>query len=105
MGKVMKKKVFISLPITSRPEPTMEERIAEAKKEALIMANVFREEGYEPITPFDVTKDGMTEAQCIGACITALLECDCVYFCKGWETSRGCRIEHFIATEHNIVII
>ena len=101
----MKKKVFISLPITSRPEPTMEERIAEAKKEALIMANVFREEGYEPITPFDVTKDGMTEAQCIGACITALLECDCVYFCKYWFNSRGCRIEKYVSMEHNIVII
>ena len=99
------KKVFISLPITSRPEKSMEERIAEAKKEAWLMANVFREEGYEPITPFDVTKDGMTEAQCIGACITALLECDCVFFCLGWKNSRGCRIEHFIATEHNIVII
>ena len=104
MGKVMKK-VFISLPITSRPEPTLEERISEAKKEAWLMANVFRKEGYEPITPFDVTKDGMSEAQCIGACITALLECDCVYFCKGWETSRGCRIEHLVAVEHNIEII
>ena len=99
------KKVFISLPITSRSEKTLEERIAEAKKEAWLMANVFRKEGYEPITPFDVTTDGMSEAQCIGACITALLECDCVFFCLGWKNSRGCRIEHFIATEHNIEII
>ena len=99
------KKVFISLPITSRPEKTLEERIAEAKKEAWLMANVFKKEGYEVVTPFDVTTDGMSEAQCIGACITALLECDCVFFCLGWKNSRGCRIEHFIATEHNIVII
>ena len=101
----MKKKVFISLPITSRPEKSMEERIAEAKKEAWLMANVFRKEGYEPITPFDVTKDGMAEAQCIGACITALLECDYVYFCFNWEKSRGCRIEHLVAEEHGIEII
>ena len=99
------KKVFISLPITSRLEPTMEERIAEAKKKALIMANVFREEGYEPITPFDVTTEGMTEAQCIGACITALLECDYVYFCFNWEKSRGCRIEYLVVEEHGIEII
>ena len=99
------KKVFISLPITSRPEPILEERIAEAKKEAWLMANVFRKEGYDPITPFDVTKDGMTEAQCIGACITALLECDCVYFCKYWFNSRGCRIEKYVSMEHNIEII
>ena len=99
------KKVFISLPITSRPEKTLEERIAEAKKEAWLMANVFRKEGYEPITPFDVTTDGMSEPQCIGACITALLECDCVFFCLGWKNSRGCRIEKYVSMEHNIVII
>ena len=69
------------------------------------MADILKKEGYEPITPFDVTKDGISEAKCIGACITALLECDCVYFCKGWETSRGCRIEHLVAVEHNIEII
>ena len=99
------KRLFISLPITSRPEKSMEERIAEAKKEALLMANVFRKEGYEPITPFDVTTDGMSEAQCIGACITALLECDCVFFCLGWKNSRGCRIEKYVSMEHNIEII
>ena len=98
------KKVFISLPITSRPEPTMEERIAEAKKEAWLMANVFRKEGYEVVTPFDVTTDGMSEPQCIGACITALLECDCVFFCLGWKNSRGCRIEKYVSMEHNIEI-
>ena len=99
------KKVFISLPITSRPEPTMEERISEAKKEAWLMANVFEKEGSEVVAPFDVTTDGMTEAQCIGACITALLECDCVFFCLGWKNSRGCRIEKYVSMEHNIEII
>ena len=101
----MKKKVFISLPITSRPEPTMEERIYRAKNDAREMADIFKKEGYEPITPFDVTKDGMGEAQCIGACITALLECDCVCLCKNWEKSRGCRIEKYVSMEHNIEII
>ena len=101
----MNKKVFISLPITSLPNPNREERIAQSKKEARLMADVFRDKGYDPITPFDVTKNGMTEPQCIGACITALLECDYVYFCKGWETSRGCRIEHLVAEEHFIEII
>ena len=101
----MKKKVFISLPITSRPEKTLEEKIYRAKNDAREMADIFKKEGYEVVTPFDVTTDGMSEAQCIGACITALLECDYVYFCKGWETSRGCRIEHLVAVEHNIEII
>ena len=98
----MKKKVCISLPITSRPEATIEERVYKAKRDAREIADIFKKEGYEVVTPFDVTTDGMSEAQCIGACITALLECDCVYFCKGWETSRGCSIEHLVAVEHGI---
>ena len=65
------KKVFISLPITSRPEPTMEEKIYRAKNNAREKADIFKKEGYEVVTPFDATKDDMSEAQCIGACITA----------------------------------
>lgn len=100
------KKLFISLPITSRPEPAMEERIKKAKEIALFDKQMFEVGGgFEVVTPFDVTKDGMSEAQCIGACITALLECDSVFFCRGWEKSRGCRIEHLVAVEHNIEII
>ncbi len=29
--------------------------------------------------------------------ITALLTVNAAYFCKGWEASRGCNIEHSIA--------
>ena len=54
------KKVFISLPITSRSEKTLEERIYRAKNDAREKADIFKKEGYEVVTPFDVTKDGMT---------------------------------------------
>ena len=29
-------------------------------------------------------------------------ECDAVYFCKGWELARGCRIEHEAATSYGL---
>jgi hypothetical protein len=31
--------------------------------------------------------------------------CHVVYFCKGWETARGCRIEHAAAVAYGLGII
>ena len=31
--------------------------------------------------------------------------CHIVYFCKGWENARGCRIEHEAAVEYGLDII
>ena len=31
--------------------------------------------------------------------------CDTVYFCKGWENARGCRIEHQAAVAYGLEII
>ena len=31
--------------------------------------------------------------------------CNAVYFCKGWENARGCRIEHQAAKDYGIDII
>lgn len=31
--------------------------------------------------------------------------CHAAYFCKGWETTRGCRIEHEAAKAYGLTII
>lgn len=31
--------------------------------------------------------------------------CHAVYFCKGWEAARGCRIEHEAAKEYGLTIL
>lgn len=31
--------------------------------------------------------------------------CDVVYFCKGWENARGCKIEHEVAKTYGLEII
>ena len=31
--------------------------------------------------------------------------CHTVYFCKGWETARGCKIEHDAAVSYGLEII
>lgn len=36
--------------------------------------------------------------------IESMSKCDAVYFCKGWENARGCKIEHKIAEEYGLTI-
>lgn len=31
--------------------------------------------------------------------------CNAVYFCKGWENARGCRIEHEVACAYGLEVI
>ncbi len=31
--------------------------------------------------------------------------CDCVFFCKGWELARGCKLEHDAAVAYGLEII
>ncbi len=37
--------------------------------------------------------------------IKQLMDADCIYMLKGWNESRGARLEHFIASELDMVII
>ena len=31
--------------------------------------------------------------------------CHAVYFCEGWQTARGCKIEHEVAEKYGMEII
>ena len=37
--------------------------------------------------------------------LEVMAECNVVYFCKGWERARGCRIEHAAAVAYGLDII
>lgn len=37
--------------------------------------------------------------------LEAMSGCDAVYFCKGWEKTRGCKIEHDAAVAYGLQII
>ena len=37
--------------------------------------------------------------------IERMSEADAVYMCSGWESSRGCRIEHRVARDYGLTII
>lgn len=84
-------KIYISLPISGLDIHKVRE------KADLIKAKLSRE-GYTPVSPFDVYagKDPTYEDY-ICYDLLAMLGCDAIYFCKGWNLSCGCNIEHDVA--------
>ena len=91
-------KIYISLPITGYDLQECKS-YAERLKKHLQHINPQA----EIVTPFDVNPDQeLSCAEYMGNDIAALLTSDAVYFCKGWDKSRGCRLEHSAAMEYNI---
>ena len=81
----MKKKVYISIPISGKD-------ISEVKLHLDIVKNGLVSNGY------DVSPDSNASyAEHMGRDIQALLECDAVYFCRGWQDSKGCQAEYEVA--------
>lgn len=86
-------KVYISLPISSRPEHEAREH-ADRVKAALSRA------GHTPVNPFEnfVGKDAQyIDHLC--ADLRMLYDCDAIYLCENWQFSKGCRIEANFARE------
>lgn len=92
-------KVYISLPI-SNFEDTVYDRSNNSKSQ-------LKKLGYEPVSPIDV--NGITTSDLIdhtvlkktakymGKDIEDVILCDAIYLCEGWENSRGCNIEKYVA--------
>ena len=105
--------IYISLPVTSRPEPTLSERVNKAytRSEELrrMVYATHKKNDVRPIavTPFDIAPIGTekTEAQIMSECVKAVLEADICVFDKDWRISKGCRVEHTVASLYGKKII
>ena len=100
-------KVMISQPMNGKNEF----EIKATKEEAV---KFLEENGYEVVnTLFDdvwihrENMDGVTKIPLyfLAKSLESMSKCDAVYFCKGWEYARGCKIEHEAAVEYGLKII
>lgn len=95
-------KIFISQPMNGK---TTEE--IENKRDSIIdrLATQFaRENEYIDII-YSFFKDaphGTKPLWYLGESIKLMSEADIVFFCDGWQTARGCQIEHDCALEYGI---
>ena len=98
----MKKKIYISLPIAFR-EDTVYQRNQEAKD---YLFNKFSNR-YEWVSPIDnnhIDEEDLTNhlqigktAYYMGRDIEQVILCDAILMCPGWENSKGCQCEKFVA--------
>lgn len=89
----MKKKVYISLPITGRQFKYVFLQNYDASSRLTSL-------GFEAISPLD--NDLPLEApreRHMRADIKTLTECDAIYLCQGYAKSRGCMTEEMVAKE------
>lgn len=103
------KKAMFSQPMRGKTEA----EIAAAREEAIA---ALEEKGYQVVNTLftdewyseeNMRKRGVEQ---IPLCFLAkslenMSLCHAAYFCKGWETARGCRIEHEAARAYGLEIL
>ena len=102
-------KVYISLPISGHP---IEERVAYANMvrnnliEVISQTCGFLGRNLRVVTPFDICPESdKPYSYYMGKDIEALLECDAIYMCEGWQNSKGCMAEFEVARIYNKQIL
>lgn len=89
----------MSVPITGHNEKDVREHAD------LIKASLSRA-GHEVVNPFEIyAGKNPTYADYLCSDLRALADCDAIFLCKGWQFSRGCRIERNFAEEFGLQIM
>lgn len=90
-----KTKVYISLPISGHDIEQVKKRAEEVKLR-------IQNDRVEVITPFDVCDEkDRPYSYYMGRDIEALIECDGIYVCNGWHSSKGCQAEVHVAVVYD----
>lgn len=103
------KKAMLSQPMAGKTN----EEIVTTREKAI---GALEEKGYDVINTFFTdewhSKEAMTERGVVQIPLCFLAKslenmslCHTVYFCKGWENARGCRIEHEAAVAYGLEIL
>jgi hypothetical protein len=102
-------KIMISQPMAGKTA----KEIKETREKAI---KLFKEKGYEFVNTYFTdewySNEKMKErgVEQIPLCFLAksienMCLCNIVYFAKGWENTRGCKIEHEIAKQYDLIIM
>ena len=88
-------KIMISQPMRGKTNEQIREERAE-------LVSRLQEEGNEVIdTVFEnAPADEDVAIYCLSQSIRYIGKVDALYFMKGWEKARGCKIEHQVAVEY-----
>lgn len=99
-------KFMISQPMCGKTE----DEILEAQTEAIVKLEKLGHDIFGTFFHFDdekLSEEGVIHRPVynLAKSLAAMSKCDGVYFCKGWETRRGCQIEHTAASLYGLHIL
>ena len=95
-----RKRIYISIPISGHDLEEVKEKARDIREWVLWDVFGSRKCRIRPdvITPFDVCPEpDKPYSYYMGKDIEALLECDAIYLCEGWQNSKGCMAEFEVA--------
>jgi hypothetical protein len=95
----MKKKIYISIPITGKD-------IDKVMCDAVFAKMKLQSKEVECVCPFDICDEkNKPYSYYMGKDIEVLLECEAIYLCQGWQNSKGCMTEFEVARIYGKEII
>ena len=95
-----RKRIYISIPISGHDLEEVKAKARDISERLLCDVFGFKKDRNRPdvITPLDVCPEpDKPYSYYMGKDIEALLECDVIYLCKGWQNSKGCMAEFEVA--------
>lgn len=103
------KKVMLSQPMSGKSDEEIEftRNRAISYLESLgyeVVNTLFTDEWYKPEA---MKNRGVVNVPLcfLAKSLENMSKCDIAYFCKGWETARGCLVEHLAAKSYGLQII
>ena len=103
-----RKRIYISIPISGHDLEEVKEKARDISERLLCDVFGLKKGCHRPdvITPFDVCPEpDKPYSYYMGKDIEALLECDAIYLCEGWQNSKGCMAEFEVARIYGKEII
>lgn len=95
-------KIMISQPMGGLSEEDILAQQTKAREAILDMGHETIDTYYTMDPPSTVLNRGLFY---LGASLMDMAKCDAVYFCKGWENAKGCRLEHDAANLYGVTIL
>lgn len=92
------KKLFISQPMRGKSD----EDILREREDAIVKAKDVLGEDVEVLKTFFNLEEGTPPLVYLAKSIEYLAKADIVYFAKGWQNARGCKIEHDCAIAYGV---
>ena len=103
-----RKRIYISIPISGYDLEEDKEKARYISERLLWDVFELKKGCHRPdvITPFDVCPEpDKPYSYYMGKDIEALLECDAIFLCEGWQNSKGCMAEFEVARIYNKQIL